>query len=73
MTTQTDRLTKLVEWHKHIYNCPEFQRLSYEMLGSFSVTLKNAGCENPDEMATNVHGAVILGYMLGWEQRGKQK
>lgn len=71
--TQTDRLTKLVEWHKHIYNCLEFQRLSYEILGSFSVTLKDAGCADPEEMAQNVHGVMILGYMLGWEQRGKQR
>jgi hypothetical protein len=71
--TQTDRLTKLVKSHKDIYNCQEFQRLSYEVLGSFSVALKKAGCEDPDEMAQNVHGMMILGYMLGYEQRGKQR
>ena len=71
--TQTDRLTKLVEQHKDVYDCQEFQRLSYEILGSFSVALKKAGCADPEEMAQNVHGVMILGYMLGWEQRGKQK
>lgn len=70
---QADRLTKLVEQYKHIFNCLEFQRLSHEVLGSFSVALKKAGCDNPDEMAQNVHGVMILGYMFSWEQRGKQK
>jgi len=71
--TQTGRLTNLIEPHKHIFNCPEFQRLSYEILGAFGKTLNDAGCESPDEMATSVHGVMILGYMLGWEQRGEQK
>jgi len=72
MITQTDRLTKLVEWHKHIFDCDEFKRLSYEVLGSFSIALKEAGCTDPEQMAQNVHGVAILGYMLGYEQRGKQ-
>ena len=71
--TQADRLTRLVERNKGVYDCKAFMELSHEMLGSFSKVLKDAGRENPDEMAQNVHGAVIVGYMLGWEQRGKQR
>jgi len=73
MTTQVDRLTKLVKARKNIYNCPEFLELSHEVLGAFYKTLTDAGCENPEEMAQNVHGVMILGYVLGWEQRGKKR